>query len=73
MEQKRQGALVYDQRSGRYDIRFTLTEYYGGIHCGECMDVMVKGRWVPTCMEMAEDWYLVGIGTTDLAGLRVRI
>ena len=42
-------------------------------HCGETFDVMVGGRWKPTRIEMAEDWYLVGIRADDLSGLRVRI
>lgn len=45
----------------------------GGLHCGTCMDVLVGGKWKPTRIEMGEDWYLVGIRTDELAGLRVRI
>lgn len=69
----KQGALVYDERAGRYDVRFGLDEYYGGLHCGQCLDVWVKGRWVPTRVEMGEDWLLVGVCDGDLSGLRVRI
>jgi NitT/TauT family transport system substrate-binding protein len=36
-------------------------------------DVMVGGRWRPTRIEYAADWYLVGIRADDLNGLRVRI
>lgn len=42
-------------------------------NCGETFDVMVGGRWRPTRIEMAENWYLVGIHADDLSGLRVRI
>lgn len=35
--------LIYDEESGRMDIRFGLEEYYGGLHCGEGMEVMVDG------------------------------
>ena len=73
MSEKREGALFYDKESGRYDIRFGLDSYYGGLHCGETFDVMVGGRWKPTRIEMAEDWYLVGVRADDLSGLRVRI
>ena len=69
----RQGAFVYDPESGRMDIRFGLEDYYGGLHCGECMDVQIKGKWVPTRIEMGDDWYLVGIHTDRLEGLLVRI
>jgi len=69
----KQGELIYDENSGRYDIRFSLTDYYGGLHCGECFDVLVNGKWKPTRIEMGGDWYLVGIKTPSLSGLRVRI
>ena len=29
---KNQGALVYDNNTGRYNIRFDLDKYYGGLH-----------------------------------------
>lgn len=69
----KQGTLVYDEKSDRMDIRFGLEEYYGGLHCGTTMDVFIKNRWVPTRIEMAADWYLVGIKTDTLTCLRVRI
>ncbi len=67
------GVLVYNKEMDRIDIRFDLDDYYGGLHCGQCFDVMVGGRWVPTRIEMARTWYLVGIKTDNLVGLRVRI
>ena len=69
----KQGTLIFDEQADRYDIRFDLADYYGGLHCGETFDVLVGGRWRPTRIEMAENWYLVGIRTDDLSGLRVRI
>jgi hypothetical protein len=48
MAQQRTGALVFDERTDRYDIRFDLSRYYGGLHCGECFDVFVRGKWKPT-------------------------
>ena len=33
------GALIFDETADRYDIRFDIADYYGGLHCGECMDV----------------------------------
>ena len=35
----KQGALIFDEQTDRYDIRFDLADYYGGLHCGECFDV----------------------------------
>lgn len=69
---KREGALWYDKESGRYDIRFGLEEYYGGLHCGECFDVKVEGKWIPVRIEMDEDWYLVGLPNVKLDGLIVQ-
>ena len=48
----KQGALIFDEQTDRYDIRFDLADYYGGLHCGETFDVMVGGRWRPTRIEM---------------------
>ena len=31
----KQGALIFDEQTDRYDIRFDLADYYGGLHCGE--------------------------------------
>ena len=64
----KQGALIFDEQTDRYDIRFDLADYDGGLHCGETFDVMVGGRWRPTRIEMAENWYLVGIHADDLSG-----
>lgn len=69
----RKGTMIYDAESGRMDIRFGLDEYYGGLHCGECMDVRIGKQWIPTRIEMGDDWYLVGIRTGRLEGLQVRI
>ena len=54
------------------DIRFGLEDYYGGLHCGETMEVFVKNKWIPTRIEFGQDWYLVGIRTASINGLRVR-
>jgi len=67
------GTLVLQRDIGRMDIRFSLNDYYGGLHCGETLDVKINGRWVSTRIEMGNDWYLVGVDTDDLVGLIVRI
>ena len=69
----RQGALTLDAQTGRMDIRFDLENYYGGLHCGECLDILINGDWVPTRIEMGDGWYLTGIKTDNLEGLIVRI
>ena len=60
MAQKMTGALVFDERTDRYDIRFDLASYYGGLHCGDCFDVFTRGKWKPTRIEMnmAQEWAL---------------
>lgn len=71
----KQGALIFDETIDRYDIRFDLTDYYGGLHCGDCFDVMISGKWKPTRIEMnmEQEWYLVGVRAGDLNGLQVRL
>lgn len=44
----KQGTLVYDSVTGRYDVRFDLNRYLGGLHCGDCMEVFAGGKWKPT-------------------------
>ncbi len=34
------GALIFDETADRYDIRFDLNDYYGGLHCGDCLEVL---------------------------------
>lgn len=72
MSNQRIGNLFYDAEIGRYDIRFGMDEYYGGLHCGECFAAMIDGEWVPTRIEMGEKWYLIEI-PDPLDGLTVRI
>ena len=71
----RKGALIYNEESGRIDIRFGLEEYYGGLHCGEDMEVMVDGKWIRTRIEMDinSKWYLVSVDADSLIGLPVKI
>lgn len=69
----KQGTLVVDAESGRMDIRFSLDHYYGGLHCGTRMDVLINGEWIPTRIEMSDDWFLFGIETESITGLTVRV
>lgn len=70
---KQEGTLVYDRETDRIDVCFGLEDYYGGLHCGTTMDVNIDGKWIPTRIEMGNDWYLVGVKTASLPGLTVRI
>ena len=69
----KQGALIYDAKAQRMDIRLDLDNYCGGLCCGQCLEVLFDGRWISTRIEMADDWYLVDVPTRDLVGLRMRI
>ena len=46
------GALIFDEQTDRYDIRFDIADYYGGLHCGECMDVFTGGKWKENAFDM---------------------
>lgn len=37
------GALVSNTEMDRFDIRFGIDDYYGGLHCGQYLDVMIGG------------------------------
>ena len=55
------GALIFDEQTDRYDIRFDLADYYGGLHCGECMEVFAGGKWKPTRIQLCTDSLFVRV------------
>ncbi|MBQ9990662.1 MAG: DUF5348 domain-containing protein [Lachnospiraceae bacterium] len=72
----KQGRLFYDKGSGRYDFHYKDDDEdecdYGGIHCGEVFEFKLNDIWVSARVEMADDWYLVGLPGLKLDGLEVR-
>lgn len=75
MEYK-EGRLSYNHKTKRYS--FLLSDLWEkDFHCGNHLQVLLDGEWVPTRIEMDihEKWYLVGVNKTgrELEGLRVRI
>ena len=40
----KQGALIFNERTDRYDIRFGLGDYYGGLHCGDTLPRQNRAR-----------------------------
>ena len=48
MMTQKTGALIFDETADRYDIRFDVNDYYGGLHCGDCMEVFVRGIRLPS-------------------------
>ena len=70
----KEGVLIYNPYLERMGIRFGLVSYRGGLHCGEALGVWSSSEWEPTRIEQSEKgWFLVGISTRNLSGLRVRI
>lgn len=69
----RQGVIIYSAEDDRMDVQFGIGDFYGGLHCGQCFDVLAHGRWIPTRLEKGEGWYLVGLPTANLIGIHIRI
>ena len=69
---KKKGVLCMTGNLGGMTSTLEMGSYYGGLHCGDCLDVEMDGDWVPVRIEMDEDWYLVGVPELRLEGLTVR-
>ena len=39
-------------------IRFDLSDYYGDLYAGDCLEVFADGKWRPARMEYGDNWYL---------------
>lgn len=70
---KREGKLIYNKNLDRMDIRSGMSEYYGGLHCGSPLEVWTEEGWMPTRIEMGNNWYLAGLKMGRLNGITVRI
>ena len=70
---KKQDVLIYNNVTGRMAIRFGPLDYYGGLHCGERLEVLLDGEWIPTRIELGEFWYPKGVKLIKRNGLIVRI
>ena len=71
-----EGRLSYNQDEDRYGLLVGDLWYHPGLHCGECLEVMLHGEWTPTRMEMDSGlWYLVGTSLISeyLEGVRARL
>ena len=69
----KEGVLIYNPLNDRMAVRFGLNDFHEGLHCGTCLDVFINKRWKETRIEYGDGWYLVGIPTDRLDGLRVRM
>ena len=77
----REGKLYYDGNIGRYDVRFPDGGEYGGLHCGEVLEILFKRGWCPARLEYDHvdggRWYLSGLEESpeeiSFYGMPVRI
>lgn len=69
----KKGILFYDEDIERYDFTYGAGNYNGGFHCGEELEVKINNKWVFTCFEMDEGWFLVGLPDITISGLYCRI
>lgn len=73
----KEGRLGYNPRNQRYGLLVSDLWEKDGFHCGNQMQVLLDGEWIPTQIEMdnREQWYLVGTDKKgkDLENLVARI
>jgi len=55
------GELIYSQELDRLDIKTESADTIGGLHCGECIEVLLDGVWYPSRVEYGDDWYLYNL------------
>lgn len=70
------GRLVHDPVQDRYQVVDKAGEVqHLGLHCGECLEVVVDGEWVQGRIELdGRGWYIVGTPYAgDLGNLAVRM
>jgi len=60
----KEGYITWDGNARRPDINYQDGTCYGGLHCGNTLEVLIDGKWRPTRIEFRHcsgAWYLVGI------------
>lgn len=75
---KKTGILGYNYNNERFGILNSMDLWEDdGLHCGECFEVFVNGKWIQDRIEMKFDktWYLVEtkLEGDQLEGLKVRL
>jgi len=64
----KEGCLTLDANESRPDICYDDGTYYGGLHCGDTLEALCRGKWQPTRIEFRhsdDTWHLVGIDNGD--------
>ena len=72
----KEGRLGYNQQNNRYGLLISDLWEHDGFHCGDCMEVLIDGKWISTRIEMDFSglWYLVDTPFKgDLEYIRARI
>ena len=55
-------ALRYNWENDRYGMKESKTWIDSGLHCGECIEVKINGKWIKDRIEYdhkINNWYLV--------------
>ena len=69
------GQLIWDANTQRVDIVYRDGTFYGGLHCGDTFEVLIKDKWQATRIELRwpDTWYLTGFKCDEeFLGLIVR-
>ena len=74
---KTTGILRYNYDEKRMGILSFDLLFNSGLHCGECLEVLINDEWVADRIEYTSrtnEWYLVNtkLQGADLEGLKVR-
>lgn len=56
------GTLVPQRDTGRMDIRFSPNNYYGGLQCGEPLEMKINGDGFPPVLK----WETIGISSASI-------
>lgn len=75
-----QGRLGYNSRNNRYGLLVSDLWVHDGFHCGECLEVLVNGKWIESRIEKTwkidgGEWYLVGTpfkGNLEFVNAKIR-
>lgn len=66
--------LRYNSDSDRFGVWDGSDWRRDGLHCGECIEVLIHGIWTSTRIEFGQQgWYLVDLGGISMNGLPVRL
>lgn len=53
-----EGILIFNHYLNRPDIS-AQGELWGGLQCGSCFEVLLRGEWTPVRLEYEDDWVII--------------